>query len=219
VVFVGHPLADTIPLYTDSQAARQALGLPAATRVLALLPGSRQGEVARLAPAFLDAARLLAASDPALHFVLPCATVERRAQVEALLHPPVPRLHLLDGQSRMAMAAADAVLLASGTATLEALLLKKPMLVCYRMSPLSYALISRLLKVPYFSLPNLLAGKRLVEELVQEQVKGTLLADKLHALLSPGAHTDLIYAHYDGIHQQLRGNASARAARAVLELL
>src|SRR5690606_21790201 len=118
VVFVGHPLADTIPLQSDTLAARQTLGLTDATQVVALLPGSRQGEVARLAPAFLDAVRLLAASDPALHFVLPCATPERRTQLEALLQPAIPRLLVLDGQSRTAMAAADAVLLASGTATL-----------------------------------------------------------------------------------------------------
>jgi lipid-A-disaccharide synthase len=219
VAFVGHPLADEIPLLPPQQQARMRLGLAPAGRVVALLPGSRHGEVARLGPVFLETAQLLHGADPALQFVLPCATPERRQQLQQLGAARLPGMHLLDGESRTAMAAADVVLLASGTAALEALLLKKPMLVCYRMAPLSYALISRLLKVPYFSLPNLLAGERLVEELVQEQVAAPALATKVQTLLhSDAAHARLLQRYQD-IHLSLRAGASVAAARAVLELL
>jgi len=219
VAFVGHPLADEIPLQAPVADARQQLGLAPAGKVLALLPGSRQGEVARLAPVFLETARLLQAADPSLQFLLPCANAERRAQIQALIPDTGLALHLLDGQSRIAMAAADAVLLASGTAALEAMLLKKPMLVCYRMAPLSHALISRMLKVPYFSLPNLLAGERLVDELLQDQVVAPAMAVKLQVLLQAGAAHDVLLQRYQRIHESLRIDASASAARAVLELL
>lgn len=219
VACVGHTLADEIPLQAPAQPAREALGLVGEGPLVALLPGSRQGEVARLGPVFLETARLLQATVPAMRFVLPCATPERKAQLVQLGAERIPGLHLLDGQSRTAMAAADAVLLASGTATLEALLLKKPMLVCYRMAPLSYALIASLLKVPYFSLPNLLAGEALVEELVQGQVQAPVLAGKVQALLQAGPDHGHLQQRYTDIHLSLRKGASAAAAAAVLELL
>lgn len=221
VCFVGHPLADLIPLEPDRAAARAQLHLPAGGKVLAFLPGSRQGELARLAPAFLAAAGQLLAADPELRVLIPCASAARREQLEALLRATgvsSPRLLLLDGLSREAMTAADAVILASGTAALEALLLKRPMLVCYRMAPLSYFIISRLLKVPYFSLPNLLAGQLLVEELVQEQVNVPALVERARVLLAASGQEALLQTWRD-IHLQLRRDASRRAAEAIIEIL
>lgn len=221
VCFVGHPLADLIPLEPDRAAARAQLQLPAQGRVLAVLPGSRQGEVARLAPVFLAVARRLLAEDPALRVVIPCASAARRHQLDSLMQAlgmTEPRLLLLDGHSREAMTAADAVLLASGTAALEAMLLKRPMLVCYRMAALSYCIISRLLKVPYFSLPNLLAGAPLVEELVQEQVTEAALVERVSRLLLPVGQDPLLQTYRD-IHLQLRQDASRKAADAVLEII
>lgn len=219
VRFVGHPLADQIPLETDQMDARARLGLPATGKILALLPGSRQGEVARMGPVFLQTAALLRAAEPSLHVLLPCANAERKQQLQALIGTDHEGITLLDGQSRLAMAAADAVLLASGTAALEAMLLKKPMLVCYRMAPLSYAIISRMLKVPYFSLPNLLAGAPLVEELVQDQVNPAALATRASALLQTGPAHQALISRYREIHVALQGGASDKAARAVLDLL
>ncbi len=136
-----------------------------------------------------------------------------------MLGPEHARVHLLDGQSRLAMEAADAVLLASGTATLEAMLLKKPMLVCYKMASLSYAVISRMLKVPFFSLPNLLAGKRVVDELVQGQVNPQTLAPKAQALLQQDHAHHALMREYEQIHLSLRQDANNRGAQAVLALL
>lgn len=221
VCFVGHPLADLIPLDPDHLAAREQLGLVQAERVLAVLPGSRQGEVARLAPVFLAAAQRLLQQDPGLQVLLPCASAARRRQLQPLLAAAgidPGRIHMFEGKSREAMLAADAVLLASGTAALEAMLLKRPMLVCYRMATLSYAIISRMVKVPWFSLPNLLAGERLVDELVQGEVTEAALTERLQRLLTPAAQRGLD-ARYRGIHLQLRRDASRAAAEAVLEIL
>lgn len=218
VCCVGHPLADELPLDPDRAAARAALGFSADAPLLALLPGSRGGEVARLAPSFIAAAQQLQKEIPGLQVALPAANVEREVQLRALL-PSDTTIRLLQGQSRLLMQAADFALLASGTATLEALLCKLPMLVCYRMAPLSYALISRLLKVPYFSLPNLLAQELLVEELVQEQVVPEQLVPRLKALLEDRERHARVQARYREIHQSLRRNASERAAEAVLKLV
>ncbi|MGV3591085.1 MAG: lipid-A-disaccharide synthase [Gammaproteobacteria bacterium] len=223
VSFVGHPLADAIPMDPDRAEARTRLGIPGNARVVALLPGSRHGEVARMGPVFVQTAALLAQADHALHFLLPCANAERERQLRELLSglPTANKeaIHLLDGQSRVAMTAADAVLLASGTAALEAMLLKRPMLVCYRMAPLSYAIISRMLRVPYFSLPNLLAEAPLVEELVQDAVNPANLAARMSALLNRSpAEQQRLDARYREIHHALSGGASMKAAAAVLQL-
>lgn len=219
VCFVGHPLADDIPLEPNRQQARATLGLNATDTVLALLPGSRQGEVARMGPVFLQTAALLVQQHPGMRFLLPCANAERKQQLQDLVPDSLDSVRLLDGQSRVAMAAADAVLLASGTAALEAMLLKKPMLVCYKMAPLSHALISRMLKVPYFSLPNLLAGELLVEELVQDEVNPENLAGKVQNLLQTDARQQRLSERYREIHRTLLGGASTKAAKAVLDLL
>lgn len=216
VCFVGHPLADTIELHADRAAARSALGLAEAGGVVALLPGSRGGEVERLGRLFLDAAERLCALRPGLRFVLPCASAERRAQVEAMLVGRDLPVTLLDGRSHEALAACDAVLIASGTATLEALLFKRPMVVAYRVAPLTYRILKRLVKSPYISLPNLLAGRLLVPELIQDAATPEALAATLSPLLDDA---QVQTAGFDAIHRSLRRGASERAAEAVLQLV
>lgn len=216
VHFVGHPLADAIPLKVDRAAARLALGLPQGAPVVALLPGSRGGEVGRLGGLFLDTAGRLLASRPDLRFVLPCASPERRAQLEQMLVGRDLPLSLLDGQSHEALGACDAVLIASGTATLEALLCKRPMVVAYKVAPLTYRILSRLVKSPYVSLPNLLAGRLLVPELLQDAATPEALAAELLPLLDDG---EVQTESFDAIHRTLRRDASAEAASAVLQLV
>ncbi len=215
VRFVGHTLADAIPLEADRAAARAELNLPDDAPVVALMPGSRGGEVSRLGGLFLDAAVRLRALRPGVRFVLPCASPERRTQIEAQLAGHDIPVTLLDGQSHTALAACDAVLIASGTATLEALLYKRPMVVAYRVAPMTYRILKRMLKSPYVSLPNLLAGRLLVPELLQDDATPDALANTLAPLLSGGeAQTE----GFDQIHRTLRRDASTEAAKAVLEL-
>src|SRR5690606_18549336 len=187
VRFVGHPLADAIPQQADRAAARDALNLSNDQPVVALLPGSRGGEVARLGSLFLDAAVRLRTLRPGIQFVLPCSSPERRAQLEQLLVGRDLSLTLLDGRSHEALAACDAVLIASGTATLEALLHKRPMVVAYKVAPLTYRILKRLVKSPYISLPNLLAERLLVPELIQDAATPDALAQALAPLLDDGA--------------------------------
>lgn len=221
VSFVGHPLADHIPLQVDIEEARRGLGVEVDKLVLAILPGSRSGEVARLAPEFLACAALAQKRWPQLQCLVPCATLARKQELQKIIQNDFPALpvRLYEGRSREVMAAADCILIASGTATLEALLLKRPMLVCYKMAALSYAIISRMLKVPYFSLPNLLAGKPLVEEKVQREVNAEALYHALIPLMEDRKRQESLNDAYAEIHQQLRQNASEQAARAVLSLL
>jgi lipid-A-disaccharide synthase len=216
VRFVGHPLANTIPLQADRDGAREALGLTPEDSVVALLPGSRGGEVSRLGELFLDAAERLRALRPGVQFVLPCANAERRAQLEAMLAGRNLPLRLLDGRSHEALAACDAVLIASGTATLEALLHKRPMVVAYKVAPLTYRILKRLVKSPYISLPNLLAERMLVPELIQDAATPDALAQTLAPLLDDGAVQTL---GFDVIHRALRQDASQQAADAVLKLV
>ena len=216
VRFVGHPLANIIPLQADRAGAREALGLAEDDAVVALLPGSRGGEVARLGALFLDAAERLRALRPGVRFVLPCANAERRAQLEAMLAGRNLPLLLLDGRSHDALAACDAVLIASGTATLEALLHKRPMVVAYKVAPLTYRILKRLVKSPYISLPNLLAERMLVPELIQDAATPDALAQALAPLLEDGA---VQTEGFDTIHRALRQDASQQAAAAVLELV
>jgi lipid-A-disaccharide synthase len=215
VRFVGHPLADTIPLEADRDAARAGLGLGGGP-VVALMPGSRGGEVGRLGALFFDAAERLLAQRPNIRFVLPCASPQRRVQIEQLLQGRDLPLTLLDGRSHVALAACDAVLIASGTATLEALLYKRPMVVAYRLAPLTYWILKRMVKSPYVSLPNLLAQRLLVPELLQDAATADALADTVLPLLDNGAEQT---AGFDEIHRTLRRDASNQAAEAVLSLI
>ena len=215
VRFVGHTLADAIPLQADRAAARAELGLPDGPLV-ALMPGSRGGEVGRLASVFFDAAERLLALKPGIRFVLPCASPQRRAQIETLLEGRNLPLTLLDGQSHLALAACDAVLIASGTATLEALLYKRPMVVAYRLAPLTFWILKRMVKSPYISLPNLLAQRMLVPELLQDDATPEALAQTLLPLIDGGEEQT---RGFDDIHRTLRRDASNQAADAVLTLI
>ncbi|BBP61249.1 lipid-A-disaccharide synthase [Pseudomonas sp. St316] len=215
VRFVGHTLADTIPLEADRQAARQALGLPEGPLV-ALMPGSRGGEVSRLGGLFFDAAQRLLSIRPGVRFVLPCASAQRRAQLEELLIGRDLPITLLDGRSHEALAACDAVLIASGTATLEALLFKRPMVVAYRLAPLTFWILKRMVKSPYVSLPNLLAQRLLVPELLQDEATADALASTLAPLIDGGQEQT---RGFDEIHRTLRRDASNQAADAVLTLI
>ena len=215
VRFVGHTLADAIPLQADRAAARAELGLPDGPLV-ALMPGSRGGEVGRLGSLFLDTAQRLRALRPGVRFVMPCASAQRRAQLEELLAGRDLPLTLLDGQSHLALAACDAVLIASGTATLEALLYKRPMVVAYRLAPLTFWILKRMVKSPYISLPNLLAQRLLVPELLQDDATVEALAQTLSPLIEDGEEQT---RGFDEIHRTLRLDASNQAADAVLNLI
>ncbi|AZE87999.1 lipid-A-disaccharide synthase [Pseudomonas orientalis] len=215
VRFVGHTLADAIPLQADRDAARTELGL-AAGPLVALMPGSRGGEVGRLGSLFFDAAERLQVLKPGVRFVLPCASPQRRAQIETLLEGRNLPLTLLDGQSHLALAACDAVLIASGTATLEALLYKRPMVVAYRLAPLTFWILKRMVKSPYISLPNLLAQRLLVPELLQDDATPEALAQTLLPLIDGGQEQT---RGFDAIHRTLRRDASNQAADAVLNLI
>lgn len=222
--FVGHPMADDMPLQPDRHAARGALGLADAAPVLAVLPGSRLGEIQRLAPDFLRAARLVSQQIPGLQVLVPAANAACRQALQQWLQQPgldVPGVHLLDGQARTALYAADAVLLASGTATLEAMLAKQPMVVGYKVAPLTYRIVKALglLKVDRYALPNVLAGEDLAPELMQDECTADNLSRALlHWFRSPEAVSALM-PKYQQLHAQLRQDASARAADAVAELI
>lgn len=220
VTFVGHPLADDIALDTDKVEARQALGLAEQGKLIALMPGSRGGEVKLLGPVFWQTARWLQNNYPDVKFVVPAANAQRRQQIEAQLaeQGDLP-LTLIDGQSHEAMAAADAVLMASGTTTLEAMLLKRPMVVAYKLAALSFAIISRMVKSKYFSLPNLLADKPLVPELLQKQVTPEALGETLLGYLQQNEQAQSMTDAFYELHHQLRCNASEKAAQAVLALI
>jgi lipid-A-disaccharide synthase len=221
--FVGHPLADRIPLVPERDAARAALGLPGGVPVLAVLPGSRAGEVARLGPAFARTLRRLASERPALRFVAPMARPALAREFGAMLerHAPGVAVQLQDGRAREALVAADAALIASGTATLEAMLCKRPMVVAYRVGAATAAVLRvfRLLKSPFIAQPNLLAGRRVVAEFVQGQVEPETLAAAVAHALDDGDARASLQARFTELHATLRRGASERAADAVLALL
>jgi lipid-A-disaccharide synthase len=220
--FVGHPLADLIPENNDRSCARRDLGL-ADRATVAVLPGSRVGEVSRLGDDFAGAIRWLAGRRPQLQFVAPMANeavhgIFRRALER---HAAGVEVLLLNGKSHQALAAADVVLVASGTATLETLLTKRPMVVAYRLGALTAWLLRtfRLMKAPYFSQPNLLAGERIVPELFQEQVSPETLGTELLRELDDSAVRERQERVFGEIHRRLQRNGSDRAADAILGLL
>ncbi len=219
--FVGHPMADAIPLHPDRAAARESLGLPQDATVLAVLPGSRLGEIGRLAEPFLAAAKLVAEQIPSLHIIVPAANAACRQALEAQLAQfRLPNVRLFDGQARECLYAADATLLASGTAALEAMLAKQPIVVGYRIAPLTYRIVKSLglLKTERYALPNVLAGRDLAPELMQDDCTPEKLADAvLHWLRDPAAVAAL-QPEYLRLHEQLRRDASASAAEAVAEM-
>lgn len=219
VRFVGHPLADRIPGESDRAAARAALGLPAAGPLVALLPGSRESEVRRLGGVFVRTARWCLERRPGLRFAVPLVNPATRGLFEAALalEPGLP-LTVFDGRSLEVMAASDAVLLASGTATLEAMLLKRPMVVAYRMAPLTHWLARRLLYVDRYSIPNLLAGERVVPEFIQDAARPEALGAALLGYLDDPGRAAAAHDRFAALHQALRQGADERAAQAVLAL-
>jgi lipid-A-disaccharide synthase len=221
--FVGHPLADQIPLEVDARGAREALGLGPSERIVALLPGSRVGEVERLGADFLRAAAWLAERRPELRFIAPMASARAREIFESKQAevPAAPRVLVIDGRAQQALAACDAAIVASGTATLEALLSRRPMVVAYRLGALTAFLLRtlRLVKVPYFSQPNLLVGRALVPELFQEQVSGPALGKALLGRLEDHEYLRELDGEFRRVHATLRSDGAARAAEAILTLL
>ncbi len=226
--FVGHPLADQVPLEPDRAAARAALGLSAAP-VLALLPGSRLGEVERLAVPFIESAAALAQAHPELQVIAAMANPAVRAQFDGALArlagqkrlAALPEMRILDGQARTALTAADVTLVASGTASLEALLCRCPMVVAYRVSGLTAMLVRtlRLVRLPRFSLPNLLAGETLAPEFFQEAASADNLWPAAEQLLTDEVRRDYLLRRFRDVHETLRADGATRAARAVLALL
>jgi lipid-A-disaccharide synthase len=222
-VFVGHPMADRIPAVVDQAAARQALGLEAARPVLAVLPGSRVSEITRLAPVFAEACRLLLARRPDLQFACPVATPRLRPLIEQANRESgvANEIRLYDGRSEAVLAAADAVLLASGTAALEAALYRKPMVAAYKVAPLTAALIRRfgLLKVDTFTLPNRLTETPLVPEFIQERATPEPIAAAVLALFDDPARRAAIADRFATLRSELALDADRRAAEAVLSLV
>ena len=218
--YVGHPLAQTIPDVVDREAARTALGLPQEATVVALLPGSRSSEIEYLARRFLQAAQRMAQRQPGLHFVLPAMPV-LRARIDEILKEvgPVPNLLLLHGQSHAALAACDVTLIASGTATLEAALFKRPMVIAYNMNWLSWQIMQRKKLQPWVGLPNILSQDFVVPELLQDAATPDAMArEVLQWLNHPAAITD-VQQRFAVLHASLRRDTSALAAHAIEKVL
>ena len=222
-VFVGHPKADMLSPDIDVPAVRRELGLPADRRVIAMLPGSRSSEVTRLAPVFAEAAAIIAAREPDVHFVTPVAAPKLRPVIEACLrqHGIADRATLVDGRSIEAMSAADFVLLASGTAALESALLGKPTVAAYRVAALSALIMKvfRLLKVTRFTLPNLLTDETLVPEFIQDDAQPGAIAAELLALIDDPERSAAIRQRFAKLRAGLAMNSNARAADALLSLI
>lgn len=221
--FVGHPLADQIPLEVDRAAARRRLGISADASVIALLPGSRRGEVERLGDDFAATARWILERRPAIQFLAPMANAEVRGLFAAALARAAPGapVTLLDGDAQGALAAANAALVASGTATLETTLTGRPMVVAYRLGWLTSFVLRHLglMKAPFFAQPNLLAGRRVVPELFGDEVTPERLGTELLGFVDDPARVAQLERDFSTIHLELRRGASDRAAEAVLALV
>jgi lipid-A-disaccharide synthase len=222
VTYVGHPLADVIPLEPPKDEARAQLRLPSGKLIVALLPGSRRSELQYMAEAFVLAAHRFRQEVHDVHFVCPMVTRETREMFERAIHvnqrTDLP-LTLLFGHSHDALAAADLALVASGTATLETALFKTPMVIAYRQSPITWALMRQMLYLPYVGMPNILAGERLVPELLQDQATPANLAGALLTLLRDMPAQRRQIERFREFHQLLRQNTAEKAADAVLSVL
>ena len=222
VTYVGHPLADLIPFEPNKDEARAQLRLPSGKLIVALLPGSRRSELQHMAGAFVLAAHRFRQEVHDVHFVCPTATRVTRDMFELAMHQhqrtDLP-LTLLFGHSHEALAAADIALVASGTATLETALFKTPMVIAYRQSPISWAIMRQMAYLPYVGMPNILAGEKLVPELLQDQATPQALADALLALLRDGEARKRQIARFRDFHAMLRQNTAEKAADAVLEVM
>lgn len=219
--FVGHPMADRFDMSPDKAAARESLQLSSDKKILAVLPGSRLSEIQRLLPVFLDAMHLLQNANTELSFVIPAANTTCRQGIEALLeNSKLSNLQIIDGHSHDVMIAADSILLASGTAALEALLAKRPMVVAYRISALTYFIVKTfgLMKINFYSLPNVLANEAVVPELMQHDCTAGNIASAIKPMLDSPENYAALMQKFTSIHQQLRRDASKLSANVVLEL-
>lgn len=222
VTYVGHPLADVLPLEPDRAATRELLNVPSAAPVFALLPGSRQGELRMLADTFIETARRVHEKLPNARFLVPLATRETRLMFEEALYRcqagDLP-ITLLFGHAHEAMIAADGVLVASGTATLEAALLKRPMVIAYRLAPMSYFLMKRMAYLPYVGLPNVLAGRFVVPEFIQDDATPEKLSEALLAQYQDKDGVAALQSEFTQMHLALRQGTAERAASAVIGCL
>lgn len=245
-VYVGHPLAQQIPFSSDAAAARTELGLDPGQRVIALLPGSRSSEVSRLAAPMLEAAALLAQEFPDLRFVAALAnpavaavfrnalarmntavkagardSVKTAGNAATGMVATAPPIELIDGRARTVIAAADVVLCASGTATLETMLVNRPMVSIYRLAPATYHLVKslKLFRTRYFALPNILAGAELVPELIQHAATGERLANEAKHWLQDAESCQALHARFTRLHHDLLGSTSSPAAAAITAML
>ena len=222
VACVGHPLADEIGFSDAKQQTRAELGIAQDAKVIALMPGSRSGEITRLAPTFFGAAIKSLQRNPSLRFLIPCSSADNRRLVGDIMR----QLGLLSGEqfcllddSRQAMSAADFVVMASGTATLEALLLRRPMVICYKLAALTFAIASKMVKIPNVGLPNLLAGKLLVPEYLQGQVTVDAVSEEIIKFVSEPESTAAMLKEFTTIHKRIRLGASAQAVNAIESLV
>ena len=214
---VGHPLVDELQQLPAADELSAAMALPSNKTVLAVLPGSREGEVRHLMPVFAEAMQLLQARHTDLHFVIPAANAERYQQIEAVLQSTALPVSLMRGQGREVMRCSDAIMIASGTATLEAMLLRKPMVISYRMASLSWTILSRLVKTPHVGLPNVLAGEEVVPELLQHHATASQLADAVSRVLEGDG--DRQVRRFNELAGLIGGNFAERTIDALLPLV
>jgi lipid-A-disaccharide synthase len=217
--FIGHKMADDIALNPNQHTMRQQLGIPLNSRCIALLPGSRHAEVALLSAPFLKAAILLRKRYPDLHIVVPLVNAKRRQEFEQIKAEIAPTLdvQLLDGHAREAMIASNAAILASGTVALECMLAKCPMVVGYKMKPFTFWLAKKLIKTPYVSLPNILAGKAIVPELLQQDCTPENITNHIISFLE--SDNSILKETFLSLHNQIRCNADEQAAQAVIDVI
>ena len=220
--FVGHTMADAIAIVPDQRASRDALGIDGNAPVLAVLPGSRRGEVDTLLPVFLETIEAIHAKRSDIQFLIPAANEHRLAQIKAILleadnaEERLP-IQVTQGTSRDAMIASDVILLASGTATLEAMLCKRPMVAAYKLAPFTYKIMQRLYKAPFFTLPNLLADEAIIPELLQEEVNAENMSNQLLNFFE--SDNSALISRFTDLHHTLKCNADKTAAKAVVEEL
>jgi lipid-A-disaccharide synthase len=221
VTYVGHPLAEMIPMDPDQDAARDALGIARDARVVTILPGSRLSELKYNTRAFLETAAMLRKRDPKVQFLMPMAGDTQRAFIEQLMTPDLKSLPLqiTTGGSHDAIAACDAALVASGTATLEVALFKKPMVISYRMNPASWQVLRLMAYQPWVGLPNIMAREFLVPELLQDRATPAGLSSALWAQLSNDQNRQRLRRRFVDLHHDLMRNTASQSAHAVMELL
>ncbi len=221
VKFVGHPLADQIPLEIEDWKARKALGLPVEGKVLAIFPGSRAMEIKNLAERFIRTASFCVEQEPGLQIVTSMVNKKRRQQFEKILNKTAPSLpiKIFEDRTQTVMTASDVLLLASGSVTLEGLLFGRPMVVAYKMAKVTFQIMKRLVKVKHFALPNLIAGRAIVPEFIQNEVSPEVMGPILLGYLNHPDENTRLAAEFLEIHKMLQKDASKTAAKAILEIL